>query len=209
MADEGGFLSRWAKRKQAIREGKPVEAEPLPATLAPSLPVVETAATPPPAEAPTNERPAPPTLDDVHALTPESDFRRFVSPEVAPEVKNAAMKKLFADPHFNVMDGLDVYIDDYSKPDPIPPEMLRKLASAKFLKLFDDEEEEADKEAAAASSAAAAPAAAAPAASDALTPASETGSAPTEPDPVPAASAPDGPADSPPGPGAGSPETAR
>ena len=31
------------------------------------------------------------------------------------------MKKLFADPHYNVMDGLDVYIDDYSKPDPIPP----------------------------------------------------------------------------------------
>jgi hypothetical protein len=50
------------------------------------------------------------------------------------------MKKLFSDPHFNVMDGLDVYIDDYGKPDPIPPEMLRSLASAKFLKLFDEEE---------------------------------------------------------------------
>jgi hypothetical protein len=60
---------------------------------------------------------------------------------VAPEVRNAAMKKLFADPHFNVMDGLDIYIGDYNKPDPIPPEMLRQLASAKFLKLFDDEEE--------------------------------------------------------------------
>ena len=31
------------------------------------------------------------------------------------------MKKLFSDPHFNVMDGLDTYIDDYGKPDPIPP----------------------------------------------------------------------------------------
>jgi hypothetical protein len=31
-------------------------------------------------------------------------------------VKNAAMKKLFADPHFNVMDRLDIYIDDYSSP---------------------------------------------------------------------------------------------
>ena len=41
--------------------------------------------------------------------------------DVAPDVKNAAMKKLFADPHFNVMDGMDTYIDDYSKPDPIPP----------------------------------------------------------------------------------------
>ena len=38
---------------------------------------------------------------------------------------NAALKKLFSDPHFNVMDGLDTYIDDYGKPDPIPPSMLR------------------------------------------------------------------------------------
>jgi hypothetical protein len=64
-----------------------------------------------------------------------------VKPDVAPEVRNAAMKKLFSDPHFNVMDGLDVYIDDYSKPDPVPPAMLRQLASAKFLNLFDEEEE--------------------------------------------------------------------
>lgn len=30
-------------------------------------------------------------------------------------VKRAALKKLFSDPRFNVMDGLDVDIDDYSK----------------------------------------------------------------------------------------------
>ena len=52
------------------------------------------------------------------------------------------MKKLFSDPRYNVMDGMDVYIDDYSKPDPIPYAMLRKLASAKFLGLFDEEEKE-------------------------------------------------------------------
>jgi hypothetical protein len=87
----------------------------------------------------------PPTLADAQSLTPDSDFTRFTRPDVPPDVKTAAFKKLFADPHFNVMDGLDVYIDDYSKPDPIPPEMLRNLASAKFLKLFDEEEKE-DKE---------------------------------------------------------------
>ena len=46
---------------------------------------------------------------------------------VTPAVKNTALKRLFADPQFNVMDGLDVYIDDYTKADPIPPDMLARL----------------------------------------------------------------------------------
>jgi hypothetical protein len=87
----------------------------------------------------------PPTLADVQSLTPESDFTRFAAPDVSPDVKNAAMKKLFSDPHFNVMDGLDVYIDDYGKPDPIPASMLKQLASAQFLKLFDEDEEDVKK----------------------------------------------------------------
>ena len=61
---------------------------------------------------------------------------------VAADVKNAAMKKLFADPHFNVMDRLDTYIDDYSISDPIPEAMLRKMVSAKFLNLFDEEDDD-------------------------------------------------------------------
>ena len=61
---------------------------------------------------------------------------------VGAEVRNAAMKKLFADPHFNVMDGLDIYIDDYNKPDPMPAGMLRKMASAQFMKLVPAEESE-------------------------------------------------------------------
>jgi len=56
-------------------------------------------------------------------------------------VKSAAMKKLFSDPHFNVMDGLDTYIDDYNKPDPIPLAMLRQMNQSKFLRLFDDDEQ--------------------------------------------------------------------
>jgi hypothetical protein len=56
------------------------------------------------------------------------------------------MKKLWADPHFNVMDGLDIYIGDYGKPDPIPPEWLRQLASAKFLNLFEEKEEDEEGE---------------------------------------------------------------
>jgi hypothetical protein len=136
MAD--GFLSRWSQRKEAVRQGKEVEKEP-------EAPAADTPSAEQPAElpsAPVDRPPPPPTLQDAQALTTESDFTRFVKPDVAPEVRNAAMKKLFSDPHFNVMDGLDTYIDDYSRPDPMPPEMLKQLASAKFLRLFEEEEKE-------------------------------------------------------------------
>jgi hypothetical protein len=146
-----GFLGRWAKRKEAARRGEVVPAEPAAEAKAeapPPQPSPErgggNASLPPPlgdgggGGAPAQE-PAP-TLEDTHGLTTDSDFTRFTRPDVPADVKNAAFKKLFADPHFNVMDGLDVYIDDYNKPDPLPPEMLRNLASAKFLGLFDEEE---------------------------------------------------------------------
>ena len=68
---------------------------------------------------------------------------------MAPDVKNAALKTLFTDPHFNVMDGLDIYIDDYTQPSPLPLSVLRQMVSAKALGLVEDEEE-APKEALAA-----------------------------------------------------------
>jgi hypothetical protein len=40
-----------------------------------------------------------------------------------------------------VMDGLDTYIDDYGKPDPLPEGMLRKLLQSHVLGLFDHEKE--------------------------------------------------------------------
>ena len=85
-----------------------------------------------------------PTLEDVALLSRDSDFSRFVLPGVDDTVKNAAMKKLFSDPHFNVMDGLDTYIDDYGIPDPIPEAMLRRMTQSKFLRLFDDDPPPAD-----------------------------------------------------------------
>lgn len=139
MAD--GFLGRWAQRKQAVREGRAPE-EPVSPVSVPVEPGAGMRAEPQPPVpvAPVAEPAEPrPTLQDVQTLTPQSDFTRFVAPDVAPEVRNAAMRKLFADPHFNVMDGLDIYIDDYSIPDPLPMSMMRKLASAQFLGLFEEE----------------------------------------------------------------------
>ncbi|MBY0466859.1 MAG: DUF3306 domain-containing protein, partial [Burkholderiales bacterium] len=80
-----------------------------------------------------------PTLEDVAGLQADSDFRPFVSRGIAPAIKNAAMKKLFADPHFNVMDGLDIYIDDYSIPSPLSEQDLKKMVAAQFIKLVEEE----------------------------------------------------------------------
>jgi hypothetical protein len=67
-----------------------------------------------------------------------------MKPDVDPAVQQAAMKKMFSDPHFNVMDGLDIYIDDYSKPDPIPLEMLKHMVQSDMLNIFrKDKDEEA------------------------------------------------------------------
>ena len=148
MAEDDGFLSRWSRRKAQVKQGEKVAPEAVvnEPMQAPTL----TQAQPVRPEVSKGEQPAqtppPPTLDDVAALTKESDFSRFVAPDVDAGVKNAAMKKLFAsDPHFNVMDGLDVYIDDYNKFEPIPKSILRQLVNARALGLLDDELEEQPK----------------------------------------------------------------
>jgi hypothetical protein len=144
MADSKneGFLGRWSQRKQDIRAGKPL-AEPEIAVNAVVLTNVSDKADKAYDIAAAEETPEIPlpTMADVHKLTSESDFSPFVARNVSPEVRNSAMKKLFTDPHYNVMDRLDIYIDDYSQPDPIPESMLRQMVSAKFLNLFKAEEE--------------------------------------------------------------------
>lgn len=156
LPEADGFIARWSRRKALAREGQALP-EPTAAT-APDLPTPPTAhpsrtalapepAAPPADLAPNDaalqtqvQAPPPPTLADTEQLCPESDFTRFVAQGVSPEVKNAALKKLFTDPHFNVMDGLDTYIEDYGRPDPLPPSMLRQMAQAQFLGLFREDD---------------------------------------------------------------------
>jgi hypothetical protein len=74
-----------------------------------------------------------PTLEQVAGLSVDSDFTPFVARGVDEAVRRAAMKKLFSDPRFNVMDGLDTYIDDYNKFEPLTPLMVAALNHAKDL----------------------------------------------------------------------------
>ena len=109
------FLARWSRRTHAAVKG----ATPEPA---PPGPAASAAPVGPPAEPV-----VPAALPPVESLTPESDFLPFMREEVDEDLKRRALRTLFRDPRFNVMDGLDVYIDDYSKPDPLPEGWLEKL----------------------------------------------------------------------------------
>ena len=146
---EDNFFSRWSRRKVQAKTGEPLPADPpAPAPVVARAPAAAAVAPAQPAAvaapavseaAPAAAPPEPPpSLDDALRLTPQDDFRRFVASDVSPEVRNAAVKKLFADPHFNVMDGLDIYIDDYSKPSPLSKLEMAKMVGAQFLKLVDD-----------------------------------------------------------------------
>ena len=149
-----GFFGRWAQRKADARQGKPLvepelptkpQVKPQPLSPGPVDVAAMPGSTKSDAQSPavaSAEAEAPPlTLRDVETLGQESDFKPFIARGVDPAVRNAAMKKLFADPHYNVMDRLDTYIDDYSQSDPLPLSMLRQMASAQFLKLVDEEPE--------------------------------------------------------------------
>ena len=119
--DEERFLSRWSRRKLEAKHDAPAA---LPAA---ELPAVE---------------PAAPATQAAEPGVPQgmsTEHRAFFDPKVDEKLRQAALRGLFSDPHFNVMDGLDTYIDDYSLADPIPEAMLRRLNQAKELFLFDDE----------------------------------------------------------------------
>jgi hypothetical protein len=110
----GDFFNRWSRNRTDTA------VEP----AAPSAPAIDAMPAP--------ELP-PPTLEDVAALGHDADFRRFVQPGVDETVRRSAMKKLFTDPHFNVMDGLDIYIGDYNTYEPMSAAMVAMLVHGKQL----------------------------------------------------------------------------
>lgn len=143
------FLSRWSKRKAQVQSAKPEDAAHKKQELASHIGETEISNSVSTSNAldlkpeqqerlasPGSDPFKGPTMEDVKNLTKESDFSAFVAKDVDPNVQHAAMKTLFSDPHFNVMDGLDIYIDDYSKPDPLPQGMLEKMAQSSMLGLF-------------------------------------------------------------------------
>ena len=118
MADEEKFVSRWSRlKREAVAAPVPAVGNALPEA------VVE--------------------LPPVESLGFDSDFTGFLDAKVDEKLKQAALKKLFHSPQFNVMDGLDVYIDDYNTFEPISCEMLSELNHAQDLLFRQDHERRA------------------------------------------------------------------
>jgi hypothetical protein len=127
------FISRWSRRKaQATGLADDVAATDV---AAPSD--GDARAQPAAQDKPTE----PVALPPIESLTPESDFTPFMQPNVDAGLKRQALRKLFEDPRFNVMDGLDTYIDDYTKTTPIPEGWLEKMEQVRHLGIFKREEE--------------------------------------------------------------------
>jgi len=117
-------LRRWSQRKLEARRAEPPDkAGSAAAAVVP---------TPAAAQSAVVKVDPPAALPPIESLTPESDFTAFFSVKtpVDDALKRAALKTLLRDPRFNVMDGLDTYIDDYTREDPIPESVLRRMAHA-------------------------------------------------------------------------------
>ncbi len=113
--DDASFLVRWSRRKRAIAVGAPL---PEPIVVAPPAPAIDEA----------NEDVP---LADPALLDFADDFTPYLKARVAPALKKAALKKLFSDPTFNEIDGLDVYLEDFNKVPDLPAADLALLKHAR------------------------------------------------------------------------------
>ncbi len=112
---EASFLSRWSRRKQAIARGE-TPAEPPPPSVA-----AAPAAQPEPA------------LPDPLTLGMADDFSAFLRDKVPPALKHKAMQHLFSHPHFNELDMMDVYMEDFNLVPNLEPASMDLVRHAKAV----------------------------------------------------------------------------
>ena len=116
--EKENFLGRWSRLKQEAEKEKPVAQET--EARAPELPPVD-------------------------KLTPESEFTPFMHPKVEDALRRVALKKLFADPHFNTPDPFEPFSGDWTVGETISDEVLATLNQARTL-LFADQDKDKQKE---------------------------------------------------------------
>jgi len=100
--EKEAFLDRWSRLKQQEPQAE-----------SPAVPAAQEATAPP--------------LQPVADLRPDSDFTPFMNPKVDDGTRRAALKKLFADAHYNIPDPFEAYCEDYTQSEPIPEQMLKAI----------------------------------------------------------------------------------
>lgn len=83
---------------------------------------------------------APQSAAEAHG--PDTDLSALLRPEVERDVRQAALRKFFMSDRYRVMDGLDVYVDDYSSAELLPAELLGRLVHATALLSAGEPEQE-------------------------------------------------------------------
>lgn len=111
VTEEEGFLERWSRRKAEAGRGAAPDRDP---------DRIETPAEATPAEvAPAEVGPVPcggdveAELPAIESLTDHSDYSAFLAPNVDPDLRRKALRRLFSAAKFNFRDGLDDYCRDY------------------------------------------------------------------------------------------------
>lgn len=112
------FLDRWSRVKREVKAG----------------------AVPPGTVETPKDQVVLPSLETLAAQGLEADFAPFMQKGVEEATKRAAIQQLFKQPVFNVMDGLDVYIEDFNIYEPLTASELPGLAHARAM-LFPEPEE--------------------------------------------------------------------
>lgn len=129
MAEEEGFISRWARRKDRARQEEPATH-------------VEDTASPPgdrdAVAAP--QRIAVEDLPDIETMSIDSDFSAFLQDGVPEELRIGALRRLWRlDPVFANLDGLVEYGGDYTDATTVVENL--KTAYQVGRGFVDDEEE--------------------------------------------------------------------
>ena len=107
MNSASSFLRRWSQRKLESAAGA--------AGSAPETSV------------------APIAVPDTETLDFNADFSPFMQQGVDADTRRQALRKLFMTDHYRAVDGLDVYVEDYSRPVLLSSDLLQTLDHAQAL----------------------------------------------------------------------------
>lgn len=123
-AQVSNFLSRWALRKQKVKQGEEVSDEPI---QAPSTPVIDASVDDVETASILEEAESTPEIDlpteaDLGEITGTSNVSQFMATGVDKNLKKAALRKMFLNPEFAMEDE-----PNYSTPPKLDSETAAKL----------------------------------------------------------------------------------